>query len=91
MYSHLPDNNSNNNNDNNNNAMDCSSDCVVYGFNNRYSQVFRGLQDWEEEIIELPDPESTPAAERTSLRLLTENVKFDPNYYQADFVGAADW
>jgi hypothetical protein len=43
---------------------------VAYGFNNLHSGVFRGLERAEEDILELPDPETTPPEQRTALRLL---------------------
>jgi hypothetical protein len=35
-----------------------------------HTQVFRGLEHAEEDILELPDPETTPPEQRTALRLL---------------------
>lgn len=33
------------------------------------------------EIVELPNPDTTPAAERRELRLLAEDARFDPEHY----------
>lgn len=54
---------------------------VYYGFNNHYSEVFAGLENFDEDIIELPRPEHTSPDERKILRTLAEEAKFDPDYY----------
>ena len=36
-------------------------------------------------IIDLPDPDTTPINERTQLRILNENEKFNSDHYLADF------
>ncbi|TKC40574.1 hypothetical protein EI555_020254 [Monodon monoceros] len=56
-----------------------------YGFGNLRSGVFQRLQDELSDVIDLKDPDSTPAAERRQKRLAAELAKFDPDHYLADF------
>lgn len=64
---------------------------VMYGFNGQYCGVFKGLEKLDVDLLELPDPETTPPEQRTALRILAENVKFDPSYYQAEYAGQDVW
>uniref|UniRef100_A0A673UHF4 Protein SHQ1 homolog n=1 Tax=Suricata suricatta TaxID=37032 RepID=A0A673UHF4_SURSU len=56
-----------------------------YGFGNLRSGVFQRLQDELSDVIDIKDPDSTPAAERRQKRLAAELAKFDPDHYLADF------
>ncbi|XP_048212121.1 protein SHQ1 homolog [Perognathus longimembris pacificus] len=56
-----------------------------YGFGNLRSGVLQRLQDELSEIIDVKDPDFTPAAERRQKRLAAELAKFDPDHYLADF------
>lgn len=62
-----------------------------YGFNAQYSGVFRGLEQFEEEILESPEPETTSPIDRVELRTLAEDSKFDPDYYLGDLVHQEDF
>uniref|UniRef100_A0A8C5R386 Protein SHQ1 homolog n=1 Tax=Leptobrachium leishanense TaxID=445787 RepID=A0A8C5R386_9ANUR len=55
-----------------------------YGFGNLRSGVFSRLQDELNDIIDLRDPDTTPASDRTQKRLAAEDAKFDPDHYLAD-------
>ncbi|NP_001072616.1 protein SHQ1 homolog [Xenopus tropicalis] len=59
------------------------SQCT-YGFGNLRSGVFRRLQEELNDVIDLRDPDVTPASERTRRRLAAEKAKFDPDHYLAD-------
>ncbi|XP_061474588.1 protein SHQ1 homolog isoform X2 [Rhineura floridana] len=61
----------------------CSA--CTYGFGNLKSDVFRRLQDELNEVIDIKNPDLTPAAERREKRLAAEVAKFDPDHYLADF------
>ncbi|XP_059246144.1 protein SHQ1 homolog [Mustela nigripes] len=56
-----------------------------YGFGNLRSGVFQRLQDELSDVIDVKDPDFTPAAERRQKRLAAELAKFDPDHYLADF------
>uniref|UniRef100_A0A8C5KY03 Protein SHQ1 homolog n=1 Tax=Jaculus jaculus TaxID=51337 RepID=A0A8C5KY03_JACJA len=56
-----------------------------YGFGNLRSGVVQRLQDELSEVIDIKNPDSTPAAERRQRRLAAELAKFDPDHYLADF------
>ncbi|XP_049718385.1 protein SHQ1 homolog [Elephas maximus indicus] len=56
-----------------------------YGFGNLRSGVFQRLQDELSEVIDIGDPDSTPATERRQKRQAAELAKFDPDHYLADF------
>ncbi|EPY88142.1 protein SHQ1-like protein [Camelus ferus] len=56
-----------------------------YGFGNLRSGVFQRLQDELNDVIDIKDPDFTPAAERRQKRLAAELAKFDPDHYLADF------
>uniref|UniRef100_A0A8D0H3X4 Protein SHQ1 homolog n=1 Tax=Sphenodon punctatus TaxID=8508 RepID=A0A8D0H3X4_SPHPU len=55
-----------------------------YGFGNLQSGVFQRWQDELSEVIDIKDPDLTPAAERRQKRLAAEAAKFDPDHYLAD-------
>ncbi|XP_063797101.1 protein SHQ1 homolog [Pseudophryne corroboree] len=55
-----------------------------YGFANLSVGVFSRLQEELNDVIDLRDPDVTPAAERTHGRLAAEKAKFDPDHYLAD-------
>uniref|UniRef100_A0ABM5FJF0 Protein SHQ1 homolog n=1 Tax=Pogona vitticeps TaxID=103695 RepID=A0ABM5FJF0_9SAUR len=57
----------------------------TYGFGNQKSGVFARLQDELNDVIDVKDPDTTPAAERRERRLAAEAAKFDPDHYLADF------
>ncbi|XP_025230757.1 protein SHQ1 homolog isoform X2 [Theropithecus gelada] len=56
-----------------------------YGFGNLRSGVFQRLQDELNDVIDIKNPDFTPAAERRQKRLAAELAKFDPDHYLADF------
>ncbi|XP_077181304.1 protein SHQ1 homolog isoform X1 [Paroedura picta] len=61
-----------------------SSSCG-YGFGNQKSDVFRRLQEELSEVIDIKNPDVTPADERRKKRLAAEAAKFDADHYLADF------
>lgn len=56
-----------------------------YGFGNLRSGVVHRLQDELSDVIDIKDPDFTPAAERRQKRLAAELAKFDPDHYLADY------
>uniref|UniRef100_A0A8C0WB58 Protein SHQ1 homolog n=1 Tax=Castor canadensis TaxID=51338 RepID=A0A8C0WB58_CASCN len=56
-----------------------------YGFGNLRSGVVQRLQDELSEVLDVKDPDFTPAAERRQKRLAAELAKFDADHYLADF------
>ncbi|KAM4799959.1 protein SHQ1 homolog isoform X4 [Urocitellus parryii] len=56
-----------------------------YGFGNSRAGVVQRLQDELSDVIDVKDPDSTPAAVRRQKRLAAELAKFDPDHYLADF------
>ncbi|XP_005885133.1 PREDICTED: protein SHQ1 homolog isoform X2 [Myotis brandtii] len=56
-----------------------------YGFGGLRSGVFQRLQDEFSDVIDIKDPDFTPAAEHRQKRLAAELAKFDPDHYLADF------
>ncbi|XP_064217983.1 protein SHQ1 homolog isoform X1 [Aotus nancymaae] len=56
-----------------------------YGFGNLRSGVFQRLQDELSDVVDVKDPDFTPAVERRQKRLAAELAKFDPDHYLADF------
>ncbi|KFP79705.1 Protein SHQ1, partial [Acanthisitta chloris] len=56
-----------------------------YGFGNLRSGAFQRLQDELSDVIDIKDPDQTPAGERRRKRLEAEAAKFDPDHYLADF------
>ncbi|KAL6018257.1 hypothetical protein ACI3LY_002479 [Candidozyma auris] len=59
---------------------------VAYGFNNAYSGVIGVSTSNGNDINELGDPETAHAPDRILERLIKENIKFDPEYYAADYI-----
>ena len=59
---------------------------VRYGFNNSSSGFFRDLQQGAYEIVDLPNPNTTPAPQRTQLRVADEDACFDPEHVVADII-----
>lgn len=59
---------------------------ITYGFNNEYSKIIGVSMANGNDINELGDPETTPANDRIIERLIKENIKFDPEYYAADYI-----
>lgn len=57
-----------------------------YGFNNEYSEIVGVSVSNGNDINELGDPENTPEINRVVERLIKENIKFDPEYYAADYI-----
>lgn len=57
-----------------------------YGFNNQYDGIVGVSVSNGNDINELGDPENTPESQRIMERLIKENIKFDPEYYAADFM-----
>jgi len=57
---------------------------VKYGFAMTKSNVFAKLSDEYRLIIDLPEPDSTPVAQRKALRLENETEKFIDEHYLAD-------
>ncbi|KAM3843691.1 protein SHQ1 homolog isoform 1-T4 [Vipera latastei] len=57
----------------------------TYGFGSQKSGVFRWLQDELNEVVDVKNPDITPASERREKRLAAEAAKFDPDHYLADF------
>ncbi|NXU14849.1 SHQ1 protein, partial [Pardalotus punctatus] len=55
-----------------------------YGFGNLRYGVFQRLQDELGEVIDVKDPDQTPAEERRRKRLAAEAAKFDSDHYLAD-------
>lgn len=56
-----------------------------YGFANRFQNVFSSIPS-ELLPFEIPDPDNIPSFERTSLRIKTENDKFNVDRYLIDNV-----
>ncbi|ODV76634.1 SHQ1-domain-containing protein [Suhomyces tanzawaensis NRRL Y-17324] len=57
-----------------------------YGFNNQYDNIVGVSLSAGNDINELGDPESTPDVDRILERLIKENIKFDPEFYAADYI-----
>lgn len=57
-----------------------------YGFNDQYDNIVLVSLSNGNDINELGDPESTPNTDRIIERLIKENIKFDPEYYAADYI-----
>lgn len=58
----------------------------AYGFNNAYSQIIGVSLSSGNDINELSGPESSLAPDRIVERLIKENIKFDPEYYAAEYI-----
>jgi hypothetical protein len=55
---------------------------VSYGFNNMYQGVFKDRQEFETDIIDVKNPDHTPAAERRRLREEDEDDKMAEDHGQ---------
>eukprot|EP01049_Picozoa_sp_SAG25_P013172 SAG25_NODE_1965_length_2086_cov_0.904378_2_plen_399_part_00 len=62
---------------------------IRYGFNDAYSGYFRDLAAEAREIVDLPEPDTTPAAQRREQRLAAEEQKFDGEYIVAEAMDQA--
>jgi len=60
----------------------------TYGFNSKYSRVFGSLREIFSDLLELPEPDSTPCAMRRALRVEREAALFDQERYIGDLFGA---
>lgn len=67
-------------------AVPESTETVKYGFNNGYSGIVGVSLANGNDINELGDPESAQPTDRVVERLIKENIKFDPEYYAADYI-----
>lgn len=63
-----------------------SVNSAAYGFNGQYSGIVGVSTSNGNDINELGDPETTAASDRIIERLIKENIKFDPEYYAADYI-----
>lgn len=59
---------------------------VQYGFNNAYNGVIGVSMSNGNDINELGNPEAAQGPDRVLERLIKENIKFDPEYYAADYI-----
>ncbi|KAK6465317.1 SHQ1 protein-domain-containing protein [Scheffersomyces coipomensis] len=59
---------------------------VKYGFDNQYDSIIGVSQSNGNDINELGDSEHTAYTDRIVERLIKENIKFDPEYYAADYI-----
>lgn len=59
---------------------------VTYGFNRAYSRVFAPYRDEWSDFLDTPMPESLTLADARNARLFSEEDRFDPDHYLADFV-----
>ncbi|RKP29796.1 SHQ1-domain-containing protein [Metschnikowia bicuspidata] len=59
---------------------------VRYGFNNAYSSIVGVSLTNGNDINELGDPECALPNDRIVERLIKENIKFDPEFYAADYI-----
>jgi protein SHQ1 len=57
-----------------------------YGFGNNYHDIIGVSVANGNDINELADPEHTSTDNRVVERLIKENIKFDPEYYAADYI-----
>lgn len=58
----------------------------LYGFNNAYNTIVGVSTSNGNDINELGDPETASPSDRVLERLIKENIKFDPEYYAADYI-----
>lgn len=56
-----------------------------YGFANKLSGAFQNFKTEFLEVVDLPDPDSTPISERSKLRLAQEAEDFSDDHYLADW------
>lgn len=59
---------------------------IQYGFNDNYNSIIGVSIANGNDINELSDPEKAGPNERIIERLIKENIKFDPEYYAADYL-----
>lgn len=59
---------------------------IAYGFNNAYNSVVGVSLSNGNDINELGDPETALPNDRIIERLIKENIKFDPEFYAADYI-----
>lgn len=59
---------------------------VKYGFNNQYDGIIGLSLSNGNDINELSDPERMTLDQRIMERLIRENIKFDHEYYAADYI-----
>lgn len=59
---------------------------IKYGFNDQYDTIVGVSTAKGNDINELGDPEGTAANDRIIERLIKENIKFDLEYYAADYI-----
>lgn len=64
---------------------DISFGDAKYGFANQKSGIFKGREAELHEISEITDPDSMTLSERRNARLAAEDIKFDDEYYLADY------
>lgn len=57
-----------------------------YGFNNAFTGIVGVSLTNGNDINELGDPETASPGDRILERLVKENIKFDPEYYAADYI-----
>ncbi|ODQ79244.1 hypothetical protein BABINDRAFT_162280 [Babjeviella inositovora NRRL Y-12698] len=61
---------------------------IKYGFDNQYEGIVGVSMTNGNDINELGNPENIAPNDRTIERLIKENIKFDPEYYGADYFAA---
>ncbi len=66
------------------------SDTVYYGFNRKYSHVFRRFQEEFIEMLELQGPDEVSERHRRPMRVKTENMLFDSSRYLGDLFGGVE-
>lgn len=59
---------------------------IKYGFNDQYDAIIGVSTAKGNDINELGDPETTAPDDRIIERLIKENIKFDLEYYAADYI-----
>lgn len=59
---------------------------IGYGFNNAFNSIVGVSLTNGNDINELGDPESASVHDRIIERLIKENIKFDPEFYAADYI-----
>lgn len=59
---------------------------VSYGFNNNYNSIVGVSLTNGNDVNELGDPERALPKDRIIERLIKENIKFDPEFYAADYI-----
>ncbi|KAK6457108.1 SHQ1 protein-domain-containing protein [Scheffersomyces xylosifermentans] len=70
----------------NNNDGNIKISAIKYGFNNQFDSIVGVSVTNGNDINELGDPENTPVTDRIIERLIKENIKFDPEFYAADYI-----